>query len=86
MRSPSNLEAVDGTHPGQGQPDEEHDLEAPATSSARDKICEMGENDQRNPMGLISGGVAGVQMADVSVDTETGIVKMNRSWPCRIAA
>ena len=29
-------------------------------------------------MGLNTGGAAGVQMADVSVDTETGIVKMNR--------
>ena len=29
-------------------------------------------------MGLISSGVGGVQMADVSVDTETGIVKMNK--------
>ena len=28
--------------------------------------------------GLTSSGVAGVQMADVSVDTETGIVRMNR--------
>ena len=29
-------------------------------------------------MGLNSGGVGGVQMADVSVDTETGMVKMNK--------
>lgn len=28
--------------------------------------------------GLTSSGVAGVQMADVSVDTETGIVRMNK--------
>ena len=32
----------------------------------------------RNPGGLMSSGVGGVQMADVSVDTETGIVKMNK--------
>jgi xanthine dehydrogenase YagR molybdenum-binding subunit len=41
-------------------------------------ISEMGENAQRAPGGLIGGGVGGVQIADVSVDTETGIVKMNR--------
>jgi len=29
-------------------------------------------------MGLNSGGAAGVQIADVSVDTETGLVRMNR--------
>jgi xanthine dehydrogenase YagR molybdenum-binding subunit len=38
----------------------------------------MGANNQRGPGGLISGGVAGVQIADVTVDTETGIVHMNR--------
>ena len=42
------------------------------------KISEMGENNPRNPGGLMSSGVGGVQMADVSVDTETGIVKMNK--------
>src|ERR1035441_1183945 len=35
-------------------------------------------NDQSNPMGVNSGGAAGVQVADVSVDTETGLVKINR--------
>jgi len=29
--------------------------------------------------------VGGVQIADVSVDTETGMVKMNRVVRCRIA-
>ncbi len=42
------------------------------------KISEMGENDPRKPSGLNSSGVAGIQMADVSVDVETGIVKMNK--------
>jgi len=42
------------------------------------KIQETGANEQRNPMGLNSGGAAGVQVADVSVDTETGQVRMNR--------
>ncbi len=38
----------------------------------------MGINDQRKPEGLNTSGVGGVQMADVSVDTETGIVKMKK--------
>jgi hypothetical protein len=42
------------------------------------KISEEGENQQRSPGGLNSSGVGGVQIADVSVDTETGIVKMNK--------
>jgi len=41
-------------------------------------IVEMGENLPRNPGGLNTGGVGGVQVADVSVDTETGIVRVNR--------
>jgi xanthine dehydrogenase YagR molybdenum-binding subunit len=40
------------------------------------KIQEFGDHDQRKPDGLTTGGVGGVQMAEVSVDTETGIVKM----------
>ena len=40
----------------------------------------MGENNQRTAAreGLNTSGAAGVQIADVSVDTETGIVKINR--------
>jgi xanthine dehydrogenase YagR molybdenum-binding subunit len=32
----------------------------------------------RNPEGLASQGVGGIQMADVSVDVETGVVRMNK--------
>jgi xanthine dehydrogenase YagR molybdenum-binding subunit len=42
------------------------------------KISEIGENNQRTPGGLNTQGAAGVQMADVSVDTETGLVRVNR--------
>ena len=43
-------------------------------------ISEMGENVPRDSVkeGMISDGVGGIQMSDVSVDTETGIVKINR--------
>ena len=69
-----------GRHrPRQGQPQEEHDLgRGLQEDRPGGKISETGANEQRNPMGLNSGGAAGVQMADVSVDIETGLVKMNR--------
>lgn len=41
-------------------------------------ITAMGENNPRNPGGLNTGGVGGVQVADVSVDVETGIARLNR--------
>jgi xanthine dehydrogenase YagR molybdenum-binding subunit len=43
-------------------------------------ISEMGENvpKQAAAAGLINQGTGGVQIADVSVDVETGVVKMNR--------
>lgn len=43
-------------------------------------IAVSGRNDPRQAPkeGLNTGGVAGVQVADVTVDLETGIVKMNR--------
>ena len=41
-------------------------------------LSAMGENNNRMPGGLIDGGVAGVQIADVTVDTETGVVKINK--------
>jgi xanthine dehydrogenase YagR molybdenum-binding subunit len=41
-------------------------------------ITEMGVNNPRSPGGLTAGGVGGVQIADVGVDVETGIVRMNR--------
>src|SRR4029078_5671239 len=42
------------------------------------RVQEAGTNNQRNPMGLNSAGAAGVQVADVTVDIETGLVRMNR--------
>jgi xanthine dehydrogenase YagR molybdenum-binding subunit len=41
-------------------------------------IEENGENNPQNPGGLNTGGASGVQIADVTVDIETGRVKMNR--------
>jgi xanthine dehydrogenase YagR molybdenum-binding subunit len=41
-------------------------------------ISENGDNDPKRAEGLNTGGVGGIQMADVSVDMETGRVTMNR--------
>jgi xanthine dehydrogenase YagR molybdenum-binding subunit len=42
-------------------------------------ITASGKNpDREHPPDLTNSGVAGVQMADVSVDTETGIVRVNK--------
>src|SRR5262245_45980446 len=41
-------------------------------------ISQEGENNPKVAEGLNTGGASGVQMADVSVDMETGRVKMNR--------
>jgi xanthine dehydrogenase YagR molybdenum-binding subunit len=75
---PDQLEAVDGKIQVKGSPAKSLAWKAACKKLGVKTISEMGANDQRNPMGLNTGGVAGVQIADVSVDVETGIVKMNR--------
>jgi xanthine dehydrogenase YagR molybdenum-binding subunit len=61
-----------------GNPNKSLTWAAACKKLGQTKIAEMGVNDQRNPGGLNASGVGGVQVADVSVDTDTGIVKMNR--------
>jgi xanthine dehydrogenase YagR molybdenum-binding subunit len=76
---PEDLEAIDGTV----RVKSDHKKSMTWVAACKKigpggKISETGANEQRNPMGLNSGGAAGVQVADVSVDTETGLVKINR--------
>jgi len=73
------LEAVDGRIQVKGDPSKSLTWKAACQKLGVNKISEMGENNQRNPGGLNSSGVGGVQMADVSVDTETGMVKINKA-------
>ena len=40
--------------------------------------CSWKNPDKLKPPDLTNSGVGGVQMADVSVDTETGIVRVNK--------
>ncbi len=76
--SPDQLAAVDGRIQVKDNPSKSLPWQDACRKLGTAKISEMGENNPRNPGGLMSSGVGGVQMADVSVDTETGIVKMNK--------
>jgi len=77
---PENLEAVDQRIRVKGNPDKGMSFTQACQKLGVNSISEMGENNpQKAPQeGLNTGGVGGIQMADVSVDIETGIVKMNR--------
>ncbi len=74
------LESVDGRIRQKGNPDKGMSWAQACAKLGVNSISEMGENDPRKAPkeGLNTGGVAGIQMADVSVDTETGIVKINK--------
>jgi xanthine dehydrogenase YagR molybdenum-binding subunit len=74
------LEAVDGRIQQKGNPDKGMSWKQACAKLGPQTISEVGENLSRNAPkeGLINQGVSGVQMADVTVDIETGIVKMNR--------
>jgi len=75
---PDHLEAVDGEIRVKENPGKRLTWKAACAKLGDKPIVEMGENNPRSPGGLNTGNVGGVQMADVSVDTETGIVKMNK--------
>jgi xanthine dehydrogenase YagR molybdenum-binding subunit len=75
---PEDLEAVDSRIRVKGNPNKSLTWQAACRKLGTTKISEMGENNQRNPGGLNTSGAAGVQVADVSVDTETGLVRINR--------
>lgn len=78
--TPENLEAVDRRIQVKGNPSKSLTWQAACQKLQMEKIEEMGENVGRNAPreGLISQGAAGIQMADVSVDIETGQVKLNK--------
>jgi xanthine dehydrogenase YagR molybdenum-binding subunit len=76
--TPDQLAAVDGRIQVKGDPSKSLPWQDACRKLGATKISEMGENNPRQPGGLMGQGVGGIQMADVSVDTETGIVKMNK--------
>jgi xanthine dehydrogenase YagR molybdenum-binding subunit len=72
------LEAVDGRIQVKGTPAKALAWKAACQKLGVNKISEMGANDGKGGGGLNSSGTGGIHMADVSVDTETGVVKMNK--------
>jgi xanthine dehydrogenase YagR molybdenum-binding subunit len=75
---PDQLEAVDQKIQVKGNAAKSLTWKAACAKLGVNPIVEMGANDPRNPGGLTTGGVGGCHMADVSVDTETGVVKINK--------
>ena len=74
------LEAVDQNIRVKGNPGKSMTWTAACRKLGTTSISEMGTYNgrQQDTAGLATGGAAGAQIADVSVDTETGIVKINR--------
>lgn len=74
--SPDQLEAVDGKIQVKGDPAKSLTWKQACAKLGVTPIQVMGKNP--GPCTLTTGGVGGVQIADVSVDTETGIIKVNK--------
>jgi len=75
--TPDQLEAVGGKIQVIGDPSRSIEWKAACAKLAGTPITATGSRQPRND-DLISSGVGGVQMAEVSVDTETGIVKVEK--------
>ena len=72
------LEAVGGKIQVKGNPAKSISWKQACAKIGVSPITGTGQNNPKNPMGLNTQGAGGVQIADVSVDIETGVVKMNR--------
>jgi xanthine dehydrogenase YagR molybdenum-binding subunit len=76
---PDQLEAVLGTIRVKGSQGKSIPWKKACARLGATGITVQGKNpDPSKPPDLTSSGVGGVEMADVSVDTETGIVKVNK--------
>jgi xanthine dehydrogenase YagR molybdenum-binding subunit len=77
---PSQLEVADGRIQVKGNPAKNLSWKAACQKLGVTPISVVSEYVSRFAAreGLTTGGVGGVQVADVSVDVETGVVKMNR--------
>ncbi len=76
---PAELESVGGVVRVKGQPGRSLPWKQACAKLGVNGITARGKNpDPEKPPALTTGGVGGVQMADVSVDTETGIVRVNK--------
>jgi len=74
--TPEQLEAVGGKVQVKGSPAKSLSWKQACAKLGMNAIKTDGKNP--GPCNLISSGVGGVQVADVSVDTETGLVKINK--------
>jgi xanthine dehydrogenase YagR molybdenum-binding subunit len=74
----TQLEAIDGRIRVIGNPDKGMSWQQACQKLGTTPIEEQGENNPQNPGGLNTGGASGIQMADVTVDMETGRVRMNK--------
>jgi xanthine dehydrogenase YagR molybdenum-binding subunit len=72
------LEAVDGKIQVKGTPAKSLTWKAACQKLGVKTITKRSNFVRRSYPNLADAGVAGVQMADVSVDTETGVVKVNK--------
>lgn len=75
---PANLEVNNGNVQVKGGGKSLSWKQACAKIGATALVAHGANPDRSKPPDLTNSGVAGVQMADVSVDTETGIVKVNK--------
>jgi len=76
---PDDLEAVNGTVRVKSDPSRGLAWKEACAKIGAMPLTIRGKNpDKSKPPDLTNSGVGGVQMADVSVDTETGIVRVNK--------
>ena len=76
---PEELEAVNATVRVKGDPSRSLSWKEACSKIGAMPMTVRGKNpDKSKPPDLTNSGVGGVQMADVSVDTETGIVRVNK--------
>ena len=76
---PEQLEAVNGTIRVKGAPNRSLAWKQACAKLGATGVTARGKNpDRGKPPDLTNSGVAGAQMADVTVDTETGVVKVNK--------
>ena len=76
--TPDQLEAVDGRIQVKGNASKNMTWKQACSKLGVKTISETQRFESRNPRGMSTAGVGGVNMADVSVDIETGIVKINK--------
>lgn len=77
--NPDQLEAVDGRIQVKGNASKNMTWKQACSKLGVQTISETQKFESRTPRGMSTAGVGGAAMADVSVDIETGIVKMNKT-------